>query len=151
MSGLVLGIAAAAGIVVLLYLSFVAALMVAGRRSHARALARFIPDCVVLFQRLVRDPRVPRSNRWLLAALVVYLIIPLDLVPDVIPVAGQLDDAIIVAFVLRRLLRSTDESLVASHWSGPPASLSVLLRLAGKAHRPKTAETRETAHATERS
>lgn len=111
---------------------FVIALLVAGRRSDARALAGFVPDCVVLFQRLLRDQRVPRGSKLLLGALVLYLLMPLDIVPDFIPVAGQLDDAILAALVLRRLLRSTDVAIVTEHWSGPPTSLALILRLAGQ-------------------
>src|SRR6185436_17787839 len=81
------------------YAAFVVALVLAGRRGDARALATFIPDCVVLVTRLSRDPRVPRHRKLLLVALVGYLALPIDLVPDFIPVAGQLDDAIIVALV----------------------------------------------------
>ncbi len=90
-----------------LYTGFVAGLIIAGRRGDAAALARFIPDCVVLFRRLVTDPRVPRRRKLLLLALVAYLVMPLDLVPDFIPVAGQLDDAILVALVLRIVLRGS--------------------------------------------
>jgi uncharacterized membrane protein YkvA (DUF1232 family) len=113
-----------------LYAAFVLALVVAGRREDARALARFIPDCIVLFRRLLADDRLPRRHKLLVAALVVYLAMPLDLVPDFIPVAGQLDDAIIAAFVLRTLVRSSGPELLREHWPGPVSSLDVLVRLA---------------------
>lgn len=113
------------------YAFFVALLVALGRRSDARALAGFVPDSVILLQRLLRDRKVPRRSRLLVGALIIYLVIPFDLVPDFIPVAGQLDDAILVALVLRRLLRTTDEAVVRAHWPGPEASLNLLLRLAG--------------------
>ena len=116
--------------VVVLYAGFVAALALAGRRSDARALAGFIPDCVVFFGRLTRDPRVPRRHRVLLALLIGYLALPFDLIPDFIPVAGQLDDAIIVMLVLRTLLRSGGAELIDDHWPGPPRSRDLMLRLA---------------------
>ena len=56
---------------------------------------------------------------------------PIDLVPDFIPIAGQLDDAIVIAIVLRTVLRSTGKELLEEHWPGPRASLDVLVRLAG--------------------
>jgi uncharacterized membrane protein YkvA (DUF1232 family) len=84
----------------------------------------------VLVRRLLGDPRVPRRRRVLLGLLVVYLASPIDLVPDVIPVAGQLDDAILVALALRALLRGGGEALVREHWPGPERSLAVLLALA---------------------
>jgi uncharacterized membrane protein YkvA (DUF1232 family) len=113
-----------------IYGSFVVWLAIAGRREDARALAGFVPDCVVLFRRLLGDRRVPRSRKLLLGALIGYLAMPIDLVPDFIPVAGQLDDAIIVAVVLRALVRSGGRELVREHWPGPPSSLAGLLRLA---------------------
>jgi Protein of unknown function (DUF1232) len=79
------------------YAAFVAWLVILGRRDDAHALARFIPDCIVLVTRLAREPRVSRRRKLLLVALIGYLALPFDLVPDFIPVAGQLDDAIIVA------------------------------------------------------
>ena len=120
----------AAAVVVALWLAGVLALVLAGRRSDARALAGFVPDCVVLFKRLLGSPGLRRRDKVLLAAAVVYLARPIDLVPDVIPVAGQLDDAILVALVLRRVLRSAGEPLLAEHWPGPPRSAEVLRRLA---------------------
>ena len=114
-----------------LYFLFVVGLLVAGRRSEARALAGFVPDCVVLFKRLLQDERVSRPRKLLLAALVAYLAMPLDLVPDFIPVAGQLDDAILVAFVLRTVLRGAGPDLVREHWPGPESSLALILRAGG--------------------
>jgi Protein of unknown function (DUF1232) len=120
----------AVGGFLLLYAALVLALVIAGRRESARALAGFIPDCIVLCSQLLHDPRVPRSKKALLVALTGYLALPFDLVPDFIPVAGQLDDVVIVALVLRSLLRGGGESLVREHWPGPNSSLAVVLRLA---------------------
>ena len=105
-----------------LYAAAVLGLVLAGRHSDARALAGFIPDCVVLFKRLLHDPRVPWWRKALLGVLVLYLASPIDLVPDFIPVAGQLDDAILVALVLRGLAGD----LVREHWPGPDRSLRAL-------------------------
>jgi uncharacterized membrane protein YkvA (DUF1232 family) len=115
-----------------LYAVFVAVLVLAGRREGARAAAAFVPDCVVLFRRLLSDPRVPRRKKLVLAALIPYLLMPFDLVPDFIPVAGYLDDAVIVAFALGYVLRDSGPDLIAAHWPGPPASLKLVLRFAGQ-------------------
>ena len=69
-----------------IYGAFIVWLVLLGRRSDARALATLIPDCIVLVSRLARDPRVPRSRKLHLLALVGYLALPFDLVPDFIPV-----------------------------------------------------------------
>ncbi len=120
----------AVGVSLVAWVGFVVWLLVAGRREAARAVAGFVPDCLVLFHRLLADERVPRRRKLLLAALVAYLALPFDLVPDFIPVAGQLDDAIVVAVVLRTVLRSGGPSLLREHWPGAPASLGLLERLA---------------------
>jgi len=104
--------------------------VIAGRREDARALAGFVPDCVVLFRRLLGDRRVPRSRKLLIGGLIAYLAMPFDLVPDFIPVAGQFDDVVIVALVLRTIVRSGGPELLREHWPAPPSSLAVLLRLA---------------------
>ena len=116
--------------VALVYLVAVVVLIVVGRKSDARALAGFIPDCLVLVKRLMKDPRVPGWRKALLALLVGYLAMPFDLVPDFIPVAGQLDDAIVVALVLRAVLRSGGEDLLREHWPGPDQSRDVIRRVA---------------------
>jgi uncharacterized membrane protein YkvA (DUF1232 family) len=116
---------------VAVYAALVAVLVVLGRRGDARAIATFIPDCIVLVSRLARDPRVPRRRKLVLLALAGYLALPIDLVPDFVPVAGQLDDAIVVALVLRGLVRSGGEGLIRELWPGPEQSVGLILRLAG--------------------
>jgi len=114
------------------YLAFIAWLVLAGRRTHARAWAGFIPDCILLTRRLLASERVPRRPKLLLGALVVYLAFPIDLVPDFVPVIGHLDDVVIVALVLRHVLRVADTDLIRELWPGPERSLNALLRLAGR-------------------
>jgi uncharacterized membrane protein YkvA (DUF1232 family) len=123
--------AVAVAAMVALYALFVLALLLAGRRTDARAVAGFIPDCIVLVRRLLGDPAVPRRHKLLLAGLIGYLAFPIDLVPDFIPIAGQADDALLVALVLRAVLRGSGPERLREHWPGPASSLTVLLRLAG--------------------
>jgi uncharacterized membrane protein YkvA (DUF1232 family) len=118
----------ALGVLVLGYAALVLGLIVSGQRHHVRAVAGFVPDCVTLFRRLLADRRIPRHNKLLLGACVGYLALPIDLIPDFIPVAGQLDDAIVVALALRVVLRAGGPELLAEHWPGPPTSLSALTR-----------------------
>jgi uncharacterized membrane protein YkvA (DUF1232 family) len=100
-------------------------------RAELRVVARFVPDCVVLFRRLLGDRRVPWWRKALLAGAIGYLAVPFDLVPDFIPVIGLLDDALVVALVLRAVLRGPGAGLLDEHWPGPEASRRVMERLAG--------------------
>jgi uncharacterized membrane protein YkvA (DUF1232 family) len=113
-----------------LYAGVVLALFSAGRRSEALAVARFIPDCLVLFRRLLADGRVPRVRKLSLVLMLGYLALPIDLIPDFIPVAGQLDDAILVALTLRFVLHGSGRELVDEHWPGPPEGLTAIQRFA---------------------
>jgi uncharacterized membrane protein YkvA (DUF1232 family) len=118
----------ALGAVLIAYALVVVTFVVAGRREDARAIAGFVPDCVVLFTRLFRDERLPRRQKVLVAALIPYLVSPIDLIPDFIPIAGQLDDAVLVALVLRRIVRRNPR-LVHELWPGPFSSLTLILRI----------------------
>ena len=120
-----------AGVVVALYALGILLLIVLGRRGDARALTGFIPDCLVLVKRLLADPRIPLRRKLLLVPLAAYLTSPVDLVPDFIPVAGHLDDAIVAAVVLRAILRSGGDDLLREHWPGPQRSLDLILPYVG--------------------
>ena len=124
-------LAVAVGITVAVYLVALIGLVVVGGRRNAEAVARFVPDCAILFGRLARDPRVPRRYKLMLLGVAAYLAMPIDLVPDFIPVAGQLDDAIIVSLALRGVLRAAGNELCAEHWPGSAGSLALVERLAG--------------------
>jgi uncharacterized membrane protein YkvA (DUF1232 family) len=114
-----------------LYVLGVAALIAAGRREDARALAGFIPDCLVLVSRLARNRRISRPRRVLLFGVLAYLALPIDLVPDFLPGIGQLDDAVVLGLALRLVVRGGGTELVREAWPGPEASLTLVLRAAG--------------------
>ncbi len=114
-----------------LYVVAVAALIAAGRREDARALAGFIPDCLVLVSRLARDPRISRPRRAALWLVLGYLALPIDLVPDFLPGIGQLDDAVLLGLALRLLVHGGGGEMVREAWPGPQASLTIVLRAAG--------------------
>jgi uncharacterized membrane protein YkvA (DUF1232 family) len=121
---------AVAGVGLALYLVLVAVLLVMGRRTSARALAGFIPDCLILLRRLLSDERVPRLRKLVLIALLGYLALPVDLIPDFVPIVGQLDDVIVAALALRYVLRSGGPEMLREHWPGPEASLATVMRVA---------------------
>lgn len=122
------------GGLVLLWAALVAVLYVAGRRAGERAaltdVLRLLPDVVRLLRRLAADPDVPRSVRVKLGLLLGYLVFPIDLVPDFVPVVGYADDAIIVALALRSVSRSAGSDALDRHWPGTPEGLRALKRLA---------------------
>jgi len=87
-------------------------------RSRLKNLLLFIPNMVLLCGRLLTDARVPKTEKALVAGAIVYAIIPLDLIPDVIPFVGQIDDAYLIAMTLLRLIDRTDPAVVREHWKG---------------------------------
>ena len=107
------------------WLVLVLALLALGRRGDARELVGFVPDCVILFA----DRRVPRRAKAALGGAVVYVALPFDLVPDFIPVAGQLDDAILVAAVIAYVARAAGREVVEELWPGSERGLRVVLSL----------------------
>jgi uncharacterized membrane protein YkvA (DUF1232 family) len=108
----------------------VLALVLLGRRRDAREVARFVPDCIILLKRLLRDPRVPRRAKVAVALLVAYLALPFDVVPDFIPVVGQLDDVILVALTIAYVARLAGDEVIERSWPGSPRGLRVVRRLA---------------------
>jgi uncharacterized membrane protein YkvA (DUF1232 family) len=113
-----------------LYALFLAGLALAGREPEARALARLVPDCLVLSRGLLGDREVPARCKLALIGLVAYLASPIDLVPDFLPVIGVLDDAIVVALTLRWILRAAGTERVTRHWRGSARGLELVLRAA---------------------
>jgi uncharacterized membrane protein YkvA (DUF1232 family) len=77
-----------------------------------------IPNLLLLSARLMVDPRVPAKERLLVAGAIVYAFVPLDLIPDMLPFVGQVDDAYLIALTLLRLMSVTDPRVVREHWRG---------------------------------
>jgi uncharacterized membrane protein YkvA (DUF1232 family) len=87
-------------------------------RSRMKSLLMFIPNLVLLCGRLMIDPRVPAKERILVAGAIAYAILPLDLIPDMLPFVGQIDDAYLISLTLLRLLTVANPSVVREHWRG---------------------------------
>ena len=100
------------------------------RRGCATACA-CCPTCCAWFAGLRRTSSLPRGIRWRLGLLLAYLALPIDLVPDFIPVAGYADDVLLVAWVLRSVVRAAGPEALERHWPGTPQGLQVVRRLAG--------------------
>jgi uncharacterized membrane protein YkvA (DUF1232 family) len=98
-----------------------------------RDALRLLPDVVRLLRRLAADPTLPRSIRVRLWLLLGYLALPIDIIPDFIPVLGYADDAIIVALVLGSVTRTAGFEALERHWPGTPVGLETVRRLAGLA------------------
>lgn len=96
-----------------------------------RDALRLGPDLLRLIRHLATDVAVPLRSRLLLGALAVYLILPIDLVPDFLPVIGYADDVVLLAVVLRAVVRSAGEEALARHWPGSDGGLLVVRALAG--------------------
>ena len=87
-------------------------------KKRMKNILLFIPNMILLCARLMTDPRVPKTEKALVAAAVVYAVIPLDLIPDMIPFVGQIDDAYLIAVTLIRLMDRTDARVLREHWKG---------------------------------
>ncbi|MCM3903819.1 MAG: YkvA family protein [Pyrinomonadaceae bacterium] len=87
-------------------------------RRRMKNLLLFIPNMVLLCVRLMKDSRVPATEKALVAGAVIYAVIPLDFIPDMIPFVGQIDDAYLIAVTLLRLVDRTDTRVVREHWNG---------------------------------
>ena len=117
----------ALGIAVAVWLVVVVALILLGRRVEAKQLARLLPDLASLLRGLLHDPRVPRGSRVLVGLAIVWVVSPIDLLPEFLPVIGPLDDVIVVALVLRHLVRRAGPEVVREHWRGDTGMLERVL------------------------
>ena len=97
----------------------------------ARDALRLLPDVVRLVRRLAADRSLPRAVRTRLWLLLAYLLSPVDLVPDFLPVIGYADDVVVVAWALRSVVRRAGSAALERHWPGQPAGLAVVSRLVG--------------------
>ncbi|HRH43426.1 MAG TPA: YkvA family protein [Pyrinomonadaceae bacterium] len=102
-------------------------------KDRMKGFLMFLPNMVVLLGRLLKDARVPTVEKALFVAAIVYVISPLDFIPDVFPFIGQVDDVYVVALTLLRLVNRTDESVVREHWSGGGDIVSLVDSVAGLA------------------
>ncbi len=131
-------LAIAAGLV-LVWLGVVLTFYVAGRRAgeptRLRDVLRLLPDVVRLVRRLAGDSSLPRGVRWRLWLLLGYLALPLDLVPDFIPVAGYADDVLVTVWVLRSVVRAAGPEALERHWPGTEPGLAAVRRLVGPGRR----------------
>src|SRR6476659_2003674 len=107
-------------------------LILLGRRTAAKEVALLLPNVLVLFKGLVRDQRVPRGSKALLVLGAAWVASPIDLIPEFIPFLGPLDDAVVAALVLRHVLRTAGEEVIAGHGRGEPETLNRLLRFSAR-------------------
>ncbi|MEV6447475.1 YkvA family protein [Amycolatopsis sp. NPDC051716] len=109
----------------------VALVLVRPRGGLLREALRLLPDVLRLVRRLAADKTLPRGVRIRLGLLLAYLALPIDLVPDFIPVLGYADDAILVSAVLRSVVRRAGLGAVRAHWPGTDDGFAALTRLTG--------------------
>jgi uncharacterized membrane protein YkvA (DUF1232 family) len=128
MHALLISLAAIAGF----YCVVLLVLVLLGRRTAAKEVALLLPNVLILFKGLVGDPRVPPGSKVLLVLGAAWVASPIDLIPEFIPVLGPLDDAVVAALVLRHVLRTAGEDVIAEHWRGEPETLNRLLRLSAR-------------------
>jgi uncharacterized membrane protein YkvA (DUF1232 family) len=105
-------------------------LIVLARRlppGAAKELAAFLPDCVTTVRVLRRDPRVPRRAKVAVVVAGLWVLSPIDLIPEFLPVIGPLDDIIVVALLLRYAARTVPRQVILDAWPGEPRTMDRLL------------------------
>jgi uncharacterized membrane protein YkvA (DUF1232 family) len=100
-------------------------------KDRMRGFLMFLPNMVRLLGKLLKDARVPTVEKALFVAAIVYVISPLDFIPDVFPFIGQVDDVYVVALTLLRLINRSDENVVREHWAGGGDIVSLIDSVAG--------------------
>ena len=94
-------------------------------------LLRTVGDVILLLKDLASDPRVSRADKIVAGMSAAYLVSPVDLIPDWLPVVGQADDLAMIAVALRRLLNGAGYDLIYELWRGTDEGLALVLTLAG--------------------
>jgi len=116
---------------VILWVVFVAAMLIFRPKTDLREAVRILPDLLLMLGAIAQDRTLPWTVRVRLWLVLFYLAVPIDIVPDVFPVIGWADDAILVAWVVRSVVRRSGEEALARNWPGSPEGLEVVKRLAG--------------------
>jgi len=88
------------------------------KKKRLRELLLFIPNLMKLLYDLLKDPRISRADKAILAGVIMYVIVPIDVIPDFVPFVGMVDDSYLVAISLLRLLNRADRQVVLEHWNG---------------------------------
>lgn len=102
-------------------------------RGFLRSALMLIPNFLKLLYRLFKDSRVPLPEKALVIGAIIYIISPLDLIPDVIPFIGQVDDLYLAALTILRLLTRTNDEILREHWDGKGDVAVIVDRIAGAA------------------
>lgn len=120
--------------IVILVASWAVLIVLAGRLPPglAKDLAGLLPACVTTMGRLRRDPRVPPRAKAAVAFAGLWVLSPIDLIPEFLPVIGPLDDVVVVALALRYAARQVPRAALEEAWTGDPHVLDRLLGTTGK-------------------
>lgn len=95
-------------------------------QTKLKEYALLVPNLLKLLWRLARDPRVPARTKASLVVLMGYIVSPVDLIPDIIPGLGQVDELVIAAFVLDQMLNRVPPEIVRNHWDGDRDVLEIV-------------------------
>jgi uncharacterized membrane protein YkvA (DUF1232 family) len=88
------------------------------KKKKLRQLLLFVPNLMKLLYDLLKDPRVSQADKAILAGVIMYVIVPIDVIPDFVPFVGMVDDSYLIAISLLRLLNRADRQVVFDHWKG---------------------------------
>jgi uncharacterized membrane protein YkvA (DUF1232 family) len=126
-----LALGVVAGLVLAWLALVIGLILVRPRGGLLREALRLLPDVIRLIRRLAADKTLPHGVRIRLVLLLAYLAIPIDLIPDFVPVLGYADDAIIVTAVLRSIVRRSGLDAIRAHWPGTDDGFAAVVRLTG--------------------
>lgn len=98
-------------------------------KGFLRGTIMLIPNFLKLLGRLFKDSRVPMAEKAMVVGAIAYVISPLDLLPDVIPIIGQVDDLYLIGLVVLRLLARTDDAVLQEHWDGRGDLVSIVNKI----------------------